>query len=509
MGQDAGRILSSTSESRAASNGSTPPVDPARAKLQRQVAQAFALGWHVEELYRFEILLSPPSKAAGSSPKSLPGISGLTAAQRKDVLIRQVKFDLKDLWDLGDGNPPLTEVNSKLDALRGATDTFVGLVDELHRILLEALTIADFRLGKSYNLGRSLGEAVITAGAAKTSNELRDCFRDCLSTDAVFDLQASLLDLRDWYAKYAADAVSTTLGAWSLWSVRPTIDGKKNVRWNEPDDFASIKGAIKRQGDMWRGLLSGEKDPANIAGADAYFRAMASVVRRMSLLAVRFLTTAIGFLLFILVIVAGLALWIAASSPNNSGGVLGAVVALLGALGVTTGSVGASVKQAWSKAESPLWEAEVSQAIAQAAWKNPAPLGSIEQIQLLMAIGEHADARSATKARHPKLYAIRNLPVGRLGIVLIVVSVTASLFAADAGHLNRDASFFLPPLVVVTFLVAIDAWDLLIGVATRRTAPYLALPERIELAPWIMPVAQWLAPIFLVTGVLAGHFFWH
>ena len=183
--------------------------------------------------------------------------------------------------------------------------------------------------------------------------------------------------------------------------------------------------------------------------------------------------------------------------------------ALLTTLGVTTGSAGAAVQKAWAKAEGPLWDSEVSAAIANAAWQNPAPMGSVEAIQLLLAVGEKPNARTETLARHPNLVVVRNIPVGRIGVILAVVTTAISVFEADANHLNRDASFFLPPLFLVAFLVLIDGWDILISLATKQTAPYLALPDRIALPEWIMPVAQVLAPVFLLTGLLAGHFFWH
>ena len=291
--------------------------------------------------------------------------------------------------------------------------------------------------------------------------------------------------------------------------IRPTIgDHQTNVDWDDLKVQGRITSALRRQGDMWRGLLTGEKNPMEIASPTYYFAAMASVVRKVAGLAWSFLGTGIGLLLILLLIIGGAALYIASTSHNNTG-ILSAVVALLTTLGVTTGSAGAAVQKAWGKAEGPLWDAEVSAAIANSAWKNPAPLGSVEQIQLLLAVGERADARTETRARHPNLVVVRNIPVGRIGIILAVATTAISVFEADANHLNRDASFFLPPLCLVAFLVLIDGWDILVGLATKQTAPYLALPDRIEMPAWLMPVAQVLAPVFLVIGVLAGHFFWH
>jgi hypothetical protein len=120
-----------------------------------------------------------------------------------------------------------------------------------------------------------------------------------------------------------------------------------------------------------------------------------------------------------------------------------------------------------------------------------------------------ADAAAETRLRHPWLTALRSLPVGRLGLVLIVSGTALTTAAVGAGRLQLEAAFFVPPLIIVSFLAAIDAWDLLVGLAAWRTAPYLALPERITLPDWLAPVGQVLAPILFVGGLLAAHFLWH
>jgi len=538
-------------------NGQPTAADLAKQKLQEQVQHAFALGWHMAELYHFEKVGSygvppgrPPKPRAKRPHKlapaevpgedqpsrlamidaatramlddSLPGLGSLKAEERRSLLINQVKHDIDLVWVQTD--PPLAaELKVQVDAA-AAKDAFgFGLdIEAIHKILLEGLTVSEFRIGKSYGLGRALAETVLIPCAVATSRGVEGLSSDrdkgiavktallgMFEGDRVFTIQGWLLDLRDWFDGHAADAVSTTLGGWGFWMFRPTMDDPNiPFDWDDRKTRLRIEAALRRQGDVWRGLLSGEKNPMDIAGPTYYFAAMASVVRKVAGLAWSFLGTGIGLLLFLLIIVAGAALYIS-STAHNTTGILSAAVALLTTLGVTTGSAGSAVQKAWANAEGPLWEAEVSAAIANAAWENPAPMGSVEAIQLLLQVGEKANARTETLARHPHLYVVRNIPVGRIGIILAVVTTAISVFEADAAHLNRDASFFIPPLCLVAFLVLIDGWDILIGLATNQAAPYLALPDRIQLPEWIMPVAQVLAPIFLVTGLLAGHFFWH
>lgn len=514
------------------------PQPPDVSQADRDLVQrAFALGWHVTELYHFDKVVTgsgthdsapggvdqhaPASASAkvdrpDGPPVSLPGIGSLPASKRRSILIGQVRHDLQQpgIWTMTPGGTSNEDLDTMVREAGIENDivAFKTKIAAVHDIVLSGLTISNFRLGKSYGLGRALAESAIIPCSidAQTSQEFKKTLGDQFEYGRVFTLQSWLLDLRDWFDQYASDAVATTLGGWALWTIRPTVGQAENVEWEKAETVDKIKLSLRRQADVWRGLLSGEKTPKNIAGADYYFAAMASVVRRIAGLALRFFATGIGLFLLLVVIVAGLALFFqSTSTQTNNTGVLAAVVALLSALGITTGSIGATIQKAWSKAEVPLWDAEVTSAVANAAWHNPAPLGSIEMIQVLLAVGGKADPETETRARHPYLTQLRNLPVGRLGIVLMVASTAVALFAADAGHLERDASFFLPPLCVVGLLVLIDGWDLLIGLAAKQSAPYLALPERIAMPTWLAPVSAWLAPILVVTGILAGHFFWH
>jgi hypothetical protein len=97
--------------------------------------------------------------------------------------------------------------------------------------------------------------------------------------------------------------------------------------------------------------------------------------------------------------------------------------------------------------------------------------------------------------------------VGRAGVFLIVAGTAAALTAARSGRFGPEAPYFLPPLCIVALLALIDAWDLVVGLAALAWAPYLVLPD-LDLPGWLAPVGQWLTPVVLLGGVLAGHFLW-
>lgn len=483
------------------------------------VQQAFALGWHVAELYHFD---QQRHDSIASDALSLPGIGDLSETDRKGILTRQIAHDLKVVWSEAAIPPEAPELEKAIAAAGALTvpGALKEAILEIHTDLLSGLTVANFRLGKAYGLGRALAETSILPIAAAQGriptkgdgiDELGSAFLSELLRQfrggRVDTVQGWLHDLRDCFPLYAADAVATTMGGWSVWLVRPTI-GAELANWQDGQVRGRIERTLRRQGDVWRGLLSGEKDPLNMLTSEDYFGAIRSLLAKITRLAVRFLASTIGLLLGLAAVVAAIFLYFALSSGNGSATVA-AAIALLGSLGITTGSAWAAVQKALTNAEEPLWKAELSAAVSGAAWHNPAPLGSIEEIQLLLTVGSVSDEAAEMKARHPQLSVLRNLPVGRLGIILIIASTAIGIFGASHGRIERDAAYFLPALCIVAFLAAIDGWDLLIGFAARQTAPYLALPDRISLPTWAAPLAEVLAPVLLIVGLLAGHYFWH
>src|ERR1700687_3224798 len=198
---------------------------------------------------------------------SLPGLGTLKAEERRSLLIGQVKHDIDLVWIQTD--PPLAaELKAQDDAAAGGYSSGFGSgIEVLHKILLEGLTVSDFRIGKGYGLGRALAETVLIPCAVASSRGVEGLSSDrdkgiavktallgMFEGDRVFTIQGWLLDLRDWFDDHAADAVSTTLGGWGFWMFRPTMDGPHiEFDWDDRRTRMRIEAALRRQGDMWRG----------------------------------------------------------------------------------------------------------------------------------------------------------------------------------------------------------------------------------------------------------------
>jgi hypothetical protein len=115
-----------------------------------RVGTAFALGWHMSELYRRHF---PPAKER--QPPDLPGLGSLKREQRIAILIGQVEVGVNRLSDsIAQAGLEALDL-AALEQLR-ATETNNDVVLATHERLLHDLTAADFGLvRRTESAGRS------------------------------------------------------------------------------------------------------------------------------------------------------------------------------------------------------------------------------------------------------------------------------------------------------------------------------------------------------------------
>lgn len=142
-----------------------------------------------------------------------------------------------------------------LDTVRGALKLDVQPAMTLHDAaadlncqILRALTAADFRIGKAYRLGVALASTTLSP---ESDGELDRSF----GTRAI-EIRTALADLASVMRPHASRAVALSLRTWESWAADPELDGKPLAS----DDWAAVRCALRRQGQLWRALLSGEKD---------------------------------------------------------------------------------------------------------------------------------------------------------------------------------------------------------------------------------------------------------
>jgi hypothetical protein len=387
------------------------PADAAR----DGVISAFVLGWHMAELFHANVPRSAQRPQA--SPAKLAGIGDLDPLSRARLLLAQLQADLQRAWQFADSGqqpPDPSPIQSLLEAKVRPPGQMQAAVGELHGQLLVVLTAADFRLGKAYGLGRALAETALLPDAKHPETLQRAFARFRLA-----NLLGWLADLTSAFPPHAAEAVGGSLQAWAAWSQAPTlrpaiddqpgasdaeVDGQapgtastsphpsvlpwlrrvtsrwwlakqprepqaRPVDWRSARDRESVTRALHRQGQLWRAVLSGEKDSTDLLSTDDYLWAADQLLGHLRRLTLRFLrrfwitTTAVAVILAVAVVT----VVVARAVPT----VVAAVLTAAGAIGLTWRGAASGLGRVLAQAQRPLWDSELDVAVANAVTRLP------------------------------------------------------------------------------------------------------------------------------------------
>lgn len=385
-----------------------PPETKPTSTADPIVGGAFVLGWHMSELHERHLPVQQ------RKPPDLPGVGSLNDKQRIALLVDQVAVGVERLKvsvaQAGMDPIDLTGLKDLVQA-RANQDPVLAT----HEKLLAELTATDFRLGKAYGLGRAL------ADSCREPTDLQT-LADELAPFRIANLLGWLDDLASAFPPHAAKSVSKSLARWrdALYppgpanATEPTRWEKVRGRFDQPtadptadpeaaqtapasavlalaSDAQSTVRALRRQGDLWRALLSGEKQGTDMLEINNYLdaaRQMSSqtatiargVVRRMPLFA--------GFI--VALVIAGVVLL----SQGSSSQLVGGVTSILAALGLTWKGLGGALGQLAGKLEQPLWGAALDDAITNAITllpNNNAETAGRRALALELAAGPTAD----------------------------------------------------------------------------------------------------------------------
>ncbi|MFI4985300.1 MAG: hypothetical protein ACHQAV_04845 [Solirubrobacterales bacterium] len=252
-------------------------------------------------------------------------------------------------------------------------------IETLHYELVSALYGTDPRLGKAYTLGRSLAYTCLKP-------KDRGSLEDQLRASRLSVLQAWLADLATALPAHTARsvAVSLEMGQEAIpdpaasGHPEPTQDDDEASDATDAPGIATVEvkhslSALRRQGALWRDLLTGEKAGEDMLSPSDYLDAGGRMMKSTGSLARSFVRQhwrllALGIIIT-LAVIAGLLL----SSTGAGSKVAGSIAAGAAALGVSWSAVRASLGKTLAKVEQPLWQAELDTAIAEAITVIPKP----------------------------------------------------------------------------------------------------------------------------------------
>ena len=230
-------------------------------------------------------------------------------------------------------------------------DATLDAIFTLHCRLLEALTVADFLLGKAYGLGRAIAEMTLLPASAITDEQRQQQFRCMFEAGRLITIKDWLADLKTLLPDHTAYAVSRGLHDWQQW-----------VAGNGPaGDWGAARSAIRVQGRIWRELLTGEKAARDVLSLSDYLaearRGTGQVIRRFWWVIAATAILAAG------IICAGSYLHTIPDLVR----VVGSIAWLAGAAGLFSKAASVVLGQGVLRSEGWLWQIELDCSVAGAA----------------------------------------------------------------------------------------------------------------------------------------------
>jgi hypothetical protein len=324
------------------------------------VPRAFALGWQMAELYRGAFKSRQPWPPP---PERLPGIGRLPSDQRLGLGIDQVTVALSRLAPTNPPGPlkPLTTERLRELYEHAATDPADGhdALYRLHVETLQTLSATDLRLGKAYSLGRALADSVCMPDEPRG-------FATSFGRFRLDILRAWLNDLASALPPHSAGAVLQSLTRWEAWA--PNFAAARPENSLGDGERRELAVILRRQGELWRAVLSGEKNAVDMLSGDDYRRAAGTLLSGARKSLVRTSLPFVVAAVIVTAIVIAAVLWLV---NNDTTRAVATIAAAAGALGITWKSASAVLQRAAKTLEQPLWGAAMNAAIAEAVTYLP------------------------------------------------------------------------------------------------------------------------------------------
>ncbi|SCF35630.1 hypothetical protein [Micromonospora mirobrigensis] len=324
------------------------------------VVTALHLGWWLADA--FHTVLHPhawsPEAGDGSSPeppRKLANFTEMPVARRLrmyldgvDVALTRIAASTAD----GRQRPSTAAARSHLDRAGPpwAEDAaeLLSTIDELNMDVLRWTMATDHRVGLAYRLGRSLADTV------------RNCELEPLPprfNGRQEQLSRWLRALAGALPPFSAEVVRGSLRAWTT-----AVDAANTVEpWSGTPTVRGLAAAVRDQGELWRGVLTGELDPRDLLDEDDYAVVAQRLIirdRRLVVEAVRGIFRPVLVpLLAALLAVVGVSALAASGSPTTRAAI--ALVGLGGGLAAIWRSVSRPALAVAGQVNRPLLDAEL------------------------------------------------------------------------------------------------------------------------------------------------------
>lgn len=328
-----------------------------------KVRAAFLLGWRLAEIYDDPDLPTPPQEKETKLPDHLPGAREMSKHAQALAMIEQATAAWQVLApDLGRTLiTPATITDALLTPEHDNHRNHVRkAVHEFYLDMQKALASQATPVFVAYGLGRMLADTSLLLHSDDPKVLLEE-----FKSERLDNAYTWLDDLDAAFPERSTAAVSASLRRWQAWV---KAFESKHGRSLPPSLDVLVTRRLREQGELWRRLLSGDKAPEALLKSKDYIRAAARLLRRMRGIGMRFLWHW-GWLVLILVVgIPYLALRIV---PGGSSRTITLLVSAATSLGLTWRGIAATLGKILTRAESYLWDTEVTAAIGEAATVRP------------------------------------------------------------------------------------------------------------------------------------------
>jgi hypothetical protein len=332
-----------------------------------EYSRAFLVGWRLAQLYARP---SHSGKISAVFTKAgyLPEIpENFTPPQQANLVWTNLKGDLEALP--GSTSKESEEAITALSVtIKDEQYTEAALATGISRVYENTLKNVIFvhpQLAKAIVLGRQLTDLVVGPANGTVT------FQEQLDADLVKSTCVLLDDLQSCFPKRAAAAVSGSLVYWQQWAAE-----------SPAEDTPAVREQLRRQGEQWRSLLTGEIDPDDLLGLHDYRQAFMDYVGQVGWLCQQnpwLWVTAAAVILGGAGGIACIVEW----APKGAAVIAAIIATAAGALGITWKTIAVTASKAATLLERPMLDRGLSDAVKFAAFIQPAALtpGEIAELR--------------------------------------------------------------------------------------------------------------------------------
>ena len=307
---------------------------------------AFQLGWRVAELYA---LVNDPGEP--SDDTLLPSHESLGPGDQLQLQLRAAAGDARraGIAAKADALEALLPDAGEAPASTEAAEQFRARIRSFHIDISKELWARDEGAGKAYELGNGMSDtySLVRIAYRTRSEDLTTAWQHVFRHRRIERLEKLLDDL---HSRLNPGGVAVVRHHLDLW--RDAVPARIGESGRPPKEH-KVKCGLRRQTVIWRQLLAGDKEPVAYLNGEARAQ-LHEEVRRLAWRGVRpwLIPAALGLFVFIFFLPKIVGFY---QDGIVGTGVASAFLAVVGALGVTKGSMAATVRSRLGRWSELLW----------------------------------------------------------------------------------------------------------------------------------------------------------